>query len=663
MPFNVWIIKKKVQLFCRINPDLFLSVHIRIFIISILVLGFSVPSIAQQREGGGRRGSRVIDDSTRQVYGPTTSRYYYERDIFYNKEEYHPIDTAIRNFHRFTYVQKHENFYQDLGNIGTSIQPIFYQSPTIIGRNSGFNTYDLYWDDEVMKYYDTKSPFTNLDVDLGGTGRATTRVSFSRNINPRWNFGFTYRGFFIDKQIQRRGKGDRSVKATYYDFYTAYQSKDSTYRLFMNFRRMYHQVDEYGGIPQSRVSKLSDFFADNVDPSLREAESNDLRANLHLAHQYKIGKALQLYHQFDLYEQTNQFVNDYPAEGAAAAAYFDYNELEYVNVGGTYDEAEFRTNRNEVGIKGSLLKLFYNGFYAIRNYQMNYNRLLEDTLLVRTKGAESYLGGRVSLKLDSLVEVNGLLEVQEEGNLRIEGEIKSRWFEASLKQALYEPTFAQQAYRGSHDVWNNSFDKVESTWLNGYLHYNSRWLSVSPGVTFTRLRNYVFFRYQEVDFGQKVLPFQSSGNQIYAAPELKLSMTFLKHIILSGRGVYTRLLENNDDALQLPELFVNGQLSYANIFFNGNLDMHAGVEVHWKSAYYAPGYDVASRQFYTQTSFKVPAFPVVDIFFNAKIKRGRIFLKYHNLIQAFSDHGYLPTPYYPGQKNVVDFGFDWQFYD
>ena len=142
-------------------------------------------------------------------------------------------------------------------------------------------------------------------------------MSFSRNINPRWNFGFTYRGLFIDKQIQRRGKGDRHVKGTYYDLYTAYQSKDSTYRLFLNFRRMYHQVDEYAGISQSTVSSIRDFFTEDAEPTLREAESNDLRANLHLAHQYKVGKALQLYHQFDLYEQTNQFVNDYANEANA----------------------------------------------------------------------------------------------------------------------------------------------------------------------------------------------------------------------------------------------------------------------------------------------------------------------------------------------------------
>ena len=65
--------KKKVQLLPRINPDLIVNVYIRSIIICILVFGISIPLLAQ-RENAPRRGSRVIDDSTKQVYGPTTSR-------------------------------------------------------------------------------------------------------------------------------------------------------------------------------------------------------------------------------------------------------------------------------------------------------------------------------------------------------------------------------------------------------------------------------------------------------------------------------------------------------------------------------------------------------------------------------------------------------------
>ena len=125
------------------------------------------------------------------------------------------------------------------------------------------------------------------------------------------------------------------------------------------------------------------------------------------------------------------------------------------------------------------------------------------------------------------------------------------------------------------------------------------------------------------------------------------------------------MVESANNAIRVPELMVTSQLSYANIHFNGNLDMHAGVELHWKSSYHAPAYDPAIRQFYNQNFFEVDSFPLVDIFLNAKVKRGRIFLKYHNLLQMryLQGTGYFTAPFYPGQRNIVDFGFDWSFYD
>jgi hypothetical protein len=87
------------------------------------------------------------------------------------------------------------------------------------------------------------------------------------------------------------------------------------------------------------------------------------------------------------------------------------------------------------------------------------------------------------------------------------------------------------------------------------------------------------------------------------------------------------------------------------------------VDVHYKSEYYASGYDITTQQFYTQTTIKILDFPIIDFFLNTKIKRGRIFFKFHNFMKLFADYGYVPTPFYPGQKNVIDFGFDWSFYD
>ncbi len=626
-----------------------------------------VPFVFGQIADPSRRGgSRIIDDTTRQVYGPKTSRYFLEQDVFLNREVLHPVDTAIRNFHRFDYVQRFQNRHQDLGVMGSAIRPIFYEPPDQTGVRIGAHVYDLYWDTEAVRYWDTKSPYTNMKVILGGIGRSITKASYSRNINPRWNVGFNYRGIFVDKQVLRSGKSDRFAQDNYYDVFTTFQSKDSTYRIFANFRRMFHKVEEYGGIKVDDTTVLAEYFQTNAEAWLLPGpESNDLRINTHIFHQYKVGNALQVYHTFDRYRQKNNFLY---ARNNSTPDYFDFIEYESDSI---RDVMKLVTVRNEVGVKGNILKLFYNGYYALRHYNYVNDKLAPDTLEHITydsvsfdrRGAESYLGGRIALHLDSIGDVSGGLEVMSDGNYQVYGEIRSKWFEARLRQMLYKPGFMDQAYRGGYDSWNNSFENIAVTRFNGYLHYRSPWLNISPGFTFTRLNNYIFYRkVSNVDTVQQVLPVQSSGNQIMASPEARLSVT-LKNITLATQVIYTKVLENAGDAISVPDLFVNAQLSYANIFFNGNLDLHTGVDVHWKSDYYAHGYDVASRQFYRQDEFISHSLPILDIFVNARIKRGRVFFKYHNFLKLFEEVGNFPTPYYRGQKNVFDFGFDWSFYD
>jgi hypothetical protein len=638
-------------------------VHLfKYFLLLFLILTADV--LLGQDAPSPRRGSRVIDDTTRQVYGPNTSKYYYEEDDFYNRPVINPIDTLIRNFHRWNFVQRNNNLYQDLGNIGTAIRPIFYQAPSTIGVRSGFDAYDTYWNSHVIRYFDTKSPYSNMNVILGGRGRSLTKGTFSRNINPRWNFGLTYAGQFIDKQIPiRRGKGDRITRSNYYDFYTAYHTKDSIYRIFANFQRMYHRVQEPGGARLDPTDTFQDYFEDDIKVWLSAAESNDLRTNFHFSHHLKAGKALQFYHTLDRYKQRVKYLDILSRE--QPGFFKDTTSARHFN-DSTRDVSKYKVVRNEVGIKGNILKLFYNGYYAIRHYTNTINHWKDDSIQFLSLGDESYLGGRMELRLDSIGLINGWAEVNQDGNYRIEGKILSRWFDATAKQMLYKPSFADLVYFGRHNYWQNNFQNIESSQLNGNIHYRSKVLNLSPGVTFTRLRNYIFFTdtlLNDAMHETHVAPLQSGGNQIMFQPELKMSVTFFRHVTLSGQVIHTTMLENSNDAIQVPKLFVNTQLAYSNIHFNGNFDIHTGVDLHWRSAYNALAYDPVIRQFYNQDNFLVNAFPLVDVFLNAKIKRGRVFVKYHNLVQAFTKQGYIITPYYPGQRNVVDFGFDWSFYD
>lgn len=626
--------------------------------LTVLFIFTSLAARAQDEPTAPRTGSKIIDDSTRNVYGPTTSRYFYETDFFRNNFQLHTIDTTASNFHRFNYVQRFNNFYQDLGNIGTAIRPVFNEVTETIGATSGFTAYDLYWNTETVKYYNTKSPYANIKWILGGKGRSLARFTFNRNINPRWNVGFDYRILAIDKIVARERKGDRNVKSNYFDIFTSYQTKDSLYSVFFNARRDFIEADESGGV-DPRTDDGNYTYSDLFDPRattwLSTAGSSDKRGAVHLFHQLNFASGLQLYHIADLYRQINRFNDEDPGN--------DYYDFIVIDSAQTRDRTELKTVRNEVGVKGSLFKLFYNGYAAFRKYNIDYKYFYEDIFYLQTEKWETYLGGRIGLQLDSVIEIKGWAEWMLDDRYMIQGSIKTRWFEASAKRSVSTPAFLPQAYRGSHDLWINYFDNVQGTEFKGNLIYESKVFSVYPGVRFSTFKNYIFFKEDPAAAEQKVLPYQTSGYQTWVSPELSLSVTLYRHLTIKTQGIYTRILENSDDALQFPDLFINAQVAYSDIWFNGNFDFQFGIDTHWKSSYFAPGYDITSQQFYTQQRYLAPAFPVIDIFLNTRIKRARIFVKYNNALKTFTSYANVPTPFYPGINNLIDFGFDWSFFD
>ena len=623
-----------------------------------------VQALSQNTGGKNRVGSKVIDDSTKQIYGPKTSTWITEKEIFENKVNYHPIDTSIFNYHRWTYVQRLNNTYKDLGFVGTALNSIFPLLSATIGVSPGYSVYEPYFNSEEIKYFDTKSPYTRMYVVWGGKGRAATRIEFSRNINPQWNFGFNYRPLLVDKQIQRRGKGDRQTISHYIDLYMAYKTKNDKYSALANYRRMRHTVNENGGVnvtvpPDSTYASL---FLKNTKPKLSYATSVEQRNNFHYFHQFKVGKGLQVYQKGDWGKQYNLYRDDLLQE----PDYYDNYEKKLgkdsIKI---KDSVKYAYLQNEFGIKGNANKVFYNFYYRIKSYEFSYKYLPADSLKFSPRGKEYYAGAKVAYSFDSLNSVSGLVEYLLDGNYRIESELSTKWIDASARRILSKPGFVQNAYRGSFDYWNNNFSNVQTDHAFVFLKGKLGPLFVSPGVTYTAYQNYIYYQERNglptVD--QRVLPVQSSGRQILVAPEIRMDFKFFRSFHFRPQAIYSKLIKNDDKALRVPELFINSQFAFEDHLFKRNIEVQIGVDVHWHSAYTALAYDPAIQQFYVQNNVVSPAFPLMDIFLNGKIKTGKFFVKYHNFIQLITKSGHLPTPDYPGQGNVLDFGFELLLFD
>src|SRR5690606_24541692 len=168
---------------------------------------------------------------------------------------------------------------QYLGNLGSAAKSTYYDIPRQIGRTSGFHVYDLYYQStDSLRYYNTKSPHTNLAAFFGGGNRNQLDIAFTRNVTPKWNVGFDFRTIRATKVLNPTRRDDHFTVQNYYDIHTNYQSEDDKYFLLAHFKRMKHLVNEQGGIIPPEIDTTSLYFTyEDSKVWLRNSRAVDLR--------------------------------------------------------------------------------------------------------------------------------------------------------------------------------------------------------------------------------------------------------------------------------------------------------------------------------------------------------------------------------------------------
>lgn len=610
----------------------------------------------EKEDQSPRRG--LLDDSTKMVYGPRTTLYFQEKHLRYNKFELIEIDTSLNNFHNYEPVAKTGYRYQNLANLGSAAKPIFYNVPQQIGRTSGFHVYDLYYHSpDSMKYYNTKSPHTNLAAFFGGGNRNKLDIIFTRNITPKWNVGFDFRTIRARKVLNPTGRDDNMVVQNHYALHTNFQSEDEKYFLLANFTRMRHLVQEQGGIIPPEVDTTSLYFTyEDSKVWLRNSRAVDLRQDYHLYHQYEILKGWQAYHIFDKKKQQVTFFSDLSTSDAAFFNDNRYNSSDTAHIHNAQDTTNnhnhFSEWRNEIGFKGDFGPVYYNAYVKFRT-----GRMASHFFESNNNFNEVYLGGALRGEINEEWSFEAEGEYLIPDGYRINGLFISPFLELSYTKALYKPTLAQQLYQGNHYQWDNSFSSIGVDQIKGEIKADFAGFSLRPSLMINRINNYVFYN-------QDVLPEQAIGQAFMLMPGLKSNFTFAKQIFWQSEILYTVITGNAADKFRIPDIFVNSRIFFGGPLFDENIYVQIGLQGRYRSDHYAHAYMPATQQFHLQDEFNVYAYPVLDAFLNFRINRTRILLRYNHLNSNLLDQpGYFVTPGYTGLNSMLDVGINWSFFD
>lgn len=604
------------------------------FFLSVLILS----ALAQ---------SNIIDDSTKQVYGPYTTFFQTFEDIKYNRDNLQKVDTTIGKMHNFSEVSKYNNKYQNLGILGSALRPVFYAPPTSIGIRSGFDAYVPYYiTAEKIEYFDTKSPYTPLDVVVGGNGRAVTNVKHTRNITPYWNAGIHFKKINADKQVASSGNGDNQTLSTAYYLHSDYQSPNGKYRGLVSLSRINHKVWEQGGITIPEGDPINSYFDQNADVNLDNAQSKDFRIGLNIYNHYKVTDEFQLYQSFNSIQNRNFYTNNPLGSDA------DFYDQILINTDSTTDQ--FQTNQlvNEFGLKGDYAKMFYSFFVKFRNVKHFSTYLPSDKRYFENSG-----GFNLRYDFDSLQNIHASGEYILGGYYRLGGAYFMKFFSVEYWRTQSRPAIIEDTYFGNHFEWSNNFATPSSDLLKGSLIYKNKFMRIEPFASVTNVKNNIYYDYDK-------MPSQASGAAQIINFGLNLDLSVGNKIFWENEAIYTDITGDAEavNSFRIPELFVNSKLYYGSFWFDQKIFVTLGLDGHYKSDYYAPSYNPVLQQFYLQDDFLIPSYLVIDAFIEFQIINVSVFLKFEHINQP-SSNGYFTHPYYIGQPRIFDIGVRWMFFD
>ncbi len=601
--------------------------------------------------------AQIVDDSTQQVYGPKTTVFTTETNLLNNIEQYHSLDTSIYLFERQSFYNRSGRRFQDLGSFGTAVFPIFHTPQQQIGATSGVNAYDPYaFKPEDIKFYDTKSPFIDLFVFLGGGNRNIVNLGFSRNVNENWNLGFDLSKITTNKQLAPTSRTDRQVVGSSFSGYTHYKHGKVPYQIAASYTSMSHKVVEIGGARPTSDSLRTDFFLfDNVLVRLDDAQGIIKESRWHLYQDYQIAKQFQLYHVFDYRNRSNVY-KDFSGSSATGGydPYLDFYDEFLIDPDSTQERNEITTLSNEVGIKGNLSSVFYRFYGRLRSVDWSY--LLFDPGKLEL---EKYVGGYVRFNWREKFAVTADAEYLVGGEYRLGGNIASDLVNLSYTTSKAKVPLIYSDYFGNHHEWHNSFSSIFSNQLEGQLNFKVKSFELRPKVNLTSYNNYIYLdrNINPVQITDPILITSFGGDFNFRLFNDKMESWNLENEVLA-----TNVTGEDASNIRIPDLYYNGRLFWRGNWFKDLVPVEFGIDAHARTAYFANAYAPEIQQFYVQDDQEIFGYVAADLFVNMKIDKFFFAVKWTHFNEP-QDDGYFVTPNYPGQRKVIDLTVRWMFFD
>lgn len=550
------------------------------------------------------------------------------------------------------------NHSLNLGNIGSPNYFLIHQKLNRpIGFFGHFDGFDfIRFNKYNLTPYEVNKPFTEFSYLNGTNKEEMFSVHHTQRIRQKVNLGFKFRSLNSDGFYNRMRSQVRN-----FALYSSFLSSDKRYFLSSGFNYNKINFQENGGLLNNEEFIENELPRNLIGVQLELANNKSQTRQFYFDQGYQVFKnysvdslkdstivnsSLTLIHKFNYDQQAYLFTDLLPD-----STFYAERNLGMVN------ENWSRRNVNEIqnffgisfiGFDSTLYTQtgISNQFVQISDYinSNSFQNFIFETDLHKSFYNKTYL--LLNYQQVVLGENIGDLKI----NFNFLFDLKKYYsigFNYSLQNT--DVPFIYQLFHSTSNSYSFNFNnevvqefKLNQTFFK-FLQLNAGVGSINGGIYFS----------------DAITPNQVNQNQDFSFFELKAEQEYSHFgFLLNNRWQYYE----SSAIFPLPRLVSFNRFYLKGWLFNHHLLCNLGVDLFFASEYSGFGYSPLTRQFFTSTSNeRFGNYPFFDLFFAAKLKTGRVFIKASHINQGFSGNNFKTALGYPYHDFSLRFGFSWIF--
>ena len=581
------------------------------------------------------------------------------------------VDTTltIRKYFKYNYLRKDNFELLPFSNVGQTYNSLAYDfndqnlKPLFVAQSHHFNYFEV----EDIYYYRVPTPLTELYFKTAFEQGQQLDGFFTVNTSEQFNFSIAYKG------VRSLGKYQHILTSNgNFRFSAHYHTKNKRYQIKVHMAAQDVLNQENGGLTDTAIA----LFEAN-DPEF------DDRGRLDVKFENAENK-LEGLRFFGMQEYALVPKNDSLAATSLVLGttlsyedkFYEYRQkAPYDGFGDSYLASSLKKTTKLEDFQAKAHVRFENnvlgevsGFLGYSDYNYGYNSVLEldeGRITNRLKGnlvqvgasyKKEYRGfelfGKGAINISGDLDGNYLLggaSYKFDEDNAVEGQIQINSAAPNFNFLLYQSDYVNYN-------WQTQFNNVKTQELRFQLKSNKL---MDATVSYTGIDDYAYFT---ITSGDSIpTPHQNNGRIDYL--KVKVEREFRAgSFALMNTLMYQQVL-NGEGILNVPQIITRQALYYQDEWFEKAAFIQTGIGFKYFTEYFMNAYDPVLAEFYVQNTKKYGAFPLVDVFFNAKIRQTRIYFEYEHVNQLFnSSNKHYSAPGYPYRDAVIRFGLVWNFF-